>query len=300
MRASEPKYFYRRVLQGLSYGAPGGCPQVKTAPRGEGGGYQHLPAVAVDSARHKKPRVGAKAALQVRRSRCRIRGGGMLGSLLRRSGSCGGRRSSLPALWKSGPSVAVSRAAYFDPPKNVWGGQSIRRMRAQPHLGRTAWGQWSGATAAACAAAAAVVATGLDLGSGSTAAFAEAEQPPSATASAQAPQPDPIAGGDSTLPDPDDEKSIEEALNCPCIDGMKEGPCGEVFVSAYRCFLESKAEERGSDCLDQFQGMQACFVEHADYYTKDDGEEEKTNDEGPEPPAKKPKSPKKPSQWDYL
>ena len=45
---------------------------------------------------------------------------------------------------------------------------------------------------------------------------------------------------------------------------MKEGPCGDVFVAAYRCFLESKAEERGSDCLDQFQAMQACFVENAD------------------------------------
>jgi hypothetical protein len=74
----------------------------------------------------------------------------------------------------------------------------------------------------------------------------------------------------SSLPDPDNKEEIEEALNCPCIDGMKEGPCGDTFVVAYRCFLESKAEERGSDCLEQFQGMQACFVEHADYYEKKD------------------------------
>ena len=79
----------------------------------------------------------------------------------------------------------------------------------------------------------------------------------------------PMTGeSDSKLPDPDDKEEIEEALNCPCIDGMKEGPCGDAFVVAYRCFLESKAEERGSDCLEQFQGMQACFVEHADYYEK--------------------------------
>ena len=74
------------------------------------------------------------------------------------------------------------------------------------------------------------------------------------------------------LPDPDNKEEIEEALNCPCIDGMKEGPRGDTFVVAYRCFLESKAEERGSDCLDQFQKMQACFVEHADYYEKKDEE----------------------------
>ena len=81
------------------------------------------------------------------------------------------------------------------------------------------------------------------------------------------------------LPDPDDAAEIEEALNCPCIDGMKEGPCGDTFVAAYRCFLESKAEERGSDCLDQFQGMQACFVENADYYEKKDEEMEKKKED---------------------
>mmetsp|Transcript_10804 Transcript_10804/g.45019 ORF Transcript_10804/g.45019 Transcript_10804/m.45019 type:complete len:94 (-) Transcript_10804:1408-1689(-) len=42
------------------------------------------------------------------------------------------------------------------------------------------------------------------------------------------------------------EEEIEEALNCPCVDSMKEGPCGAVFIKAYRCFLESDEEPKGS------------------------------------------------------
>jgi len=41
----------------------------------------------------------------------------------------------------------------------------------------------------------------------------------------------------SDLPDPDDEATIEEALNCPCISGMKEGPCGDAFCACWwRCW----------------------------------------------------------------
>ena len=106
----------------------------------------------------------------------------------------------------------------------------------------------------------------------SSAALAE-EDGKEAAADAQSGETNPMTGeSDSKLPDPDNTEEIEEALNCPCIDGMKEGPCGDTFVVAYRCFLESKAEERGSDCLEQFQGMQACFMEHADYYEKKDAD----------------------------
>ena len=124
----------------------------------------------------------------------------------------------------------------------------------------------------------------LSLGAGaaawalgwSAAALADGDKQPAAetkeaAAAADEEEVNPMTGeSGSKLPDPDNTEEIEEALNCPCIDGMKEGPCGDTFVAAYRCFLESKAEERGSDCLDQFQGMQACFVEHADYYEKKD------------------------------
>ncbi len=28
-------------------------------------------------------------------------------------------------------------------------------------------------------------------------------------------------------------------MECPCIQDMKNGPCGPQFVAAYRCFLDS-------------------------------------------------------------
>ncbi len=54
------------------------------------------------------------------------------------------------------------------------------------------------------------------------------------------------------------------------------GPCGPQFIDAFRCFLDSKEEEKGSNCIESFQTMQLCFHEHPEHY-KDflsDGEKE--------------------------
>ena len=39
-------------------------------------------------------------------------------------------------------------------------------------------------------------------------------------------------------------QKIEEALACPCLDDLKEGPCGKSFVAAFSCFLKSQASEK--------------------------------------------------------
>lgn len=70
------------------------------------------------------------------------------------------------------------------------------------------------------------------------------------------------------------EEMVEEALNCPCIAAMRDGPCGDSFVAAYRCFLESETEPKGMDCMDQFTSMQGCMAEHPDEYNLDDDEED--------------------------
>ncbi|BAM80388.1 hypothetical protein, conserved [Cyanidioschyzon merolae strain 10D] len=70
------------------------------------------------------------------------------------------------------------------------------------------------------------------------------------------------------------EQMIEDALNCPCVESLKEGSCGGAFIAAYRCFLESEAEPRGSDCYEVFQRMQDCMLAHPDEYHFDDREEE--------------------------
>ncbi|KAJ8908767.1 hypothetical protein NDN08_005472 [Rhodosorus marinus] len=69
------------------------------------------------------------------------------------------------------------------------------------------------------------------------------------------------------------EEEIEEALNCPCVDSMKEGPCGEVFLKAYRCFLESDEEPKGSDCYESFLEMHNCIESHPDDYKLNDEED---------------------------
>jgi hypothetical protein len=69
------------------------------------------------------------------------------------------------------------------------------------------------------------------------------------------------------------EEEIEEALSCPCIDAMRDGPCGNDFIAAYRCFLESESDPKGMDCVPQFATMQSCMAEHPEEYNLDDDED---------------------------
>ncbi|CAB4395863.1 uncharacterized protein OCT59_024529 [Rhizophagus irregularis] len=70
--------------------------------------------------------------------------------------------------------------------------------------------------------------------------------------------------------------------DCPCLGGMAKGSCGEQFKAAFSCFIYSKAEPKGVDCLEQFQKMKDCFREHPDEYgdeldDDDDDTEEEAN-----------------------
>ncbi|CAJ0879150.1 10558_t:CDS:2 [Entrophospora sp. SA101] len=73
----------------------------------------------------------------------------------------------------------------------------------------------------------------------------------------------------------DDEEIKEDAYNeetgeinwdCPCLGGMANGPCGEQFKAAFSCFVYSKEEPKGVDCLDAFKEMNNCFKQHPDVY----------------------------------
>lgn len=46
------------------------------------------------------------------------------------------------------------------------------------------------------------------------------------------------------------DRRIAEALACPCVDDLKAGPCGQLFVTTFTCFHKSNAEPKGCDCLD--------------------------------------------------
>ena len=87
---------------------------------------------------------------------------------------------------------------------------------------------------------------------------------------------------------PEDDDDEEEGLikangeinwDCPCLQGMAYGPCGDQFRSAFSCFHYSEAEVKGSDCIEQFRDMQQCFVKYPEIYGKDDEEEEKRKEQ---------------------
>eukprot|EP00049_Salpingoeca_infusionum_P000028 m.36565 g.36565 ORF g.36565 m.36565 type:complete len:144 (-) comp10025_c0_seq1:251-682(-) len=62
--------------------------------------------------------------------------------------------------------------------------------------------------------------------------------------------------------------------DCPCLGGMTEGPCGELFKEAFSCFVYSQAEDKGSDCVEQFQAMHECLRENMDFYDTSAGDDE--------------------------
>lgn len=94
----------------------------------------------------------------------------------------------------------------------------------------------------------------------------------------------------SSPADLEEEASSEGAFNpetgeinwdCPCLGGMAHGPCGEDFKAAFSCFVFSKEEPKGMDCIDNFKKMQDCFREHPDVYAgelADDDEFEEGSD----------------------
>ncbi|RDW69306.1 hypothetical protein BP6252_08326 [Coleophoma cylindrospora] len=54
--------------------------------------------------------------------------------------------------------------------------------------------------------------------------------------------------------------------DCPCLGGMAHGPCGPEFREAFSCFVYSKEEPKGVECIEKFKGMQDCFREHPEMY----------------------------------
>jgi hypothetical protein len=58
---------------------------------------------------------------------------------------------------------------------------------------------------------------------------------------------------------------------------MTQPPCGETFKAAFSCFVYSKEEPKGADCVELFRDMQDCFKQHPDIYGQElssDGDSE--------------------------
>ena len=85
---------------------------------------------------------------------------------------------------------------------------------------------------------------------------AESSLSPAASSAEAAAQPMTSPG------DLEEEAESEGAFNpetgeinwdCPCLGGMAHGPCGEEFRAAFSCFVYSKEEPKGMDCIDRFR-----------------------------------------------
>ena len=42
------------------------------------------------------------------------------------------------------------------------------------------------------------------------------------------------------------DKKIEEALACPCVDDLREGPCGSQFTQAFTCYIKNVKADKVS------------------------------------------------------
>ena len=62
--------------------------------------------------------------------------------------------------------------------------------------------------------------------------------------------------------------------NCPCLQGMADGPCGQEFRGSFSCFHYSEADPKGSDCIPQFKEMQECFMRHPEVYNGESADDQ--------------------------
>jgi hypothetical protein len=67
---------------------------------------------------------------------------------------------------------------------------------------------------------------------------------------------------------------------CPCLDSMKNSPCGAQFKDAFSCYVNSDTEVKGSDCFQFMHTFRKCVMRHKDYYEALD---EHNNDDDDEP-----------------
>ena len=111
----------------------------------------------------------------------------------------------------------------------------------------------------------------------------EQSQPSERTVVAEGSAPDGeqvVAGGPGSLDEEADqqgafnEETGEINWDCPCLGGMAHGPCGDQFKAAFSCFVYSKEEPKGVDCIEHFKTMQNCFREHPEIYGSELDEEE--------------------------
>ncbi|XP_051124097.1 mitochondrial intermembrane space import and assembly protein 40 homolog [Andrographis paniculata] len=82
------------------------------------------------------------------------------------------------------------------------------------------------------------------------------------------------------------EAKAQKALECPCIDHLRSGPCGSQFSNAFVCFFKSTAEEKGSDCVHPFVALQNCIKANPGAFSDDVLDDNDAKEEKPSPQKK--------------
>ncbi|RKP20113.1 mitochondrial intermembrane space import and assembly protein 40-like protein [Rozella allomycis CSF55] len=75
------------------------------------------------------------------------------------------------------------------------------------------------------------------------------------------------------------EETGEINWDCPCLAEAIKPPCGEFFKSAFSCFVNSKSEPQGQDCIDHFMAMKECYQSYPEIYLKDEEDETVNNED---------------------
>ncbi|KAJ3431133.1 hypothetical protein M0812_02809 [Anaeramoeba flamelloides] len=72
-------------------------------------------------------------------------------------------------------------------------------------------------------------------------------------------------------PEPVKKLRLEDIdWDCPCMKPVKEGPCGKKFMSAFKCYVGSKSDPKGSDCIKVFREFKECLQKHPEALEDDE------------------------------
>lgn len=82
-----------------------------------------------------------------------------------------------------------------------------------------------------------------------------------------------LARNDASKESAINEETGEINWDCPCLKTALAPPCGDFFKEAFSCFVASKTEPKGKDCLEKFTVMQECFRANPHIYMNEDAEQ---------------------------
>eukprot|EP00033_Pygsuia_biforma_P001250 GCRY01001416.1.p1 GENE.GCRY01001416.1~~GCRY01001416.1.p1 ORF type:complete len:153 (-),score=20.22 GCRY01001416.1:199-657(-) len=60
---------------------------------------------------------------------------------------------------------------------------------------------------------------------------------------------------------------------CPCLEHIMKSPCSAEFKEAFSCYVDSREEPKGMDCIKSFQKLHECLTKHPEIFDDLDDED---------------------------